>query len=240
MLQEWKNFSKILRDVLDLEPHPVGISLFNSSSKIEGTKLRICKTILDAAKGESFKIGRENNLCLGAGWHLGFYKFNPKVEKIIKRFIVEGEKLFSDYKVLENLISQMEEFSYDPNRYFILFPLDKMDNKPQLVIFVCNPEQASRILTLSIFIDGKMPKIKIGGPTCRMVIAYPILTGELNLSFYDYTSRRMCNVEKDKLLISIPYKRISKIIDSLDRCSAGKAKLGYPQEFKDLLKKIRR
>jgi len=80
-----------------------------------------------------------------------------------------------------------------------------------------------------------MPKIKIGGPTCRMSIIYPLLTGEVNISFYDYTARKICNVEKDKLLISIPYKKIPQIIESIEKCSAGKAKIEYPAEFREFL-----
>jgi uncharacterized protein (DUF169 family) len=80
-----------------------------------------------------------------------------------------------------------------------------------------------------------MPGIKIGGPTCRMSIIYPLLTDEINISFYDYTARKMCNVEKDKLLISIPYNKMPSIIESIDKCSAGKAKIEYPTEFRQFL-----
>jgi uncharacterized protein (DUF169 family) len=82
-----------------------------------------------------------------------------------------------------------------------------------------------------------MPKIKIGGPTCRLSIIYPLSTGEVNLSFYDYTARKICNVEKDKLLISVPYSRIPRMIESIEKCSAGKAKIEYPQEFREFLQK---
>ena len=47
----------------------------------------------------------------------------------------------------------------------------------------------------------------------------------------------MCNVPKDKLLVSIPYDRIPKIIESIDKCSAGTAKIEYPQEFREFLQK---
>jgi uncharacterized protein (DUF169 family) len=82
-----------------------------------------------------------------------------------------------------------------------------------------------------------MPRIKIGGPACRMAITYPLVTGELNISFYDYTARKMCRVERDKLLVSVPYKRIPQIIESIDECSAGTAKVEYPQEFREFLQK---
>ena len=68
-----------------------------------------------------------------------------------------------------------------------------------------------------------------------MAITYPLVTGELNISFYDYTARKMCGVERDKLLVTIPYQRMPEIIESIDKCSAGTAKVEYPQEFREFL-----
>jgi uncharacterized protein (DUF169 family) len=191
---------------------------------------------LDAGKGGILEINKTNNACFGASWHLGFHPMrDEKVKEMVKKFVVEGEKLFCSYQALDNLITQMEEPPDNSNSYFVLVPLEKAEFKPQLVIFIVNADAACRLLTLVTFIDGIMPKIKIGGPTCRMSIIYPLLTGEVNISFYDYTARKICNVEKDKLLISIPYKKIPAIIDAIDKCPAGRAKIEYPAEFRKFL-----
>jgi len=237
--KEWQNYSLILKDLLNLEYSPVALScvkeaLLSQSDK----KVRICRTILDAGRGETFQIGNENNACFGASWHLGFQKIkDPKVINMIKKFVVEGEKLFCSYEALDNLISQMEEVPDNSHSYFILCPMEKAEIDPGLVIFICDANAACRLLTLATFIDGAMPKIKIGGPTCRMAVIYPLVTGELNVSFYDYTARKMCNVEKDKLLITIPYKKIPGIMGSIDTCSAGRAKIEFPQELGNFCRK---
>ena len=237
--KEWQDYSLILKELLNLESSPVAVSCLKTPFlKSFDRKLRICRAILDAAGGRILQVAKENNTCFGAGWHLGFHKLkDPKVINMIKKFVVEGEKLFCSYEALDNLISQMEVVPDNSGSYFVLSPLEKAEFSPQLVIFVCNAEAACRLLTLAIFLDGNMPKIKMGGPTCRMAIIYPLLTEELNLSFYDYTARKMCNVEKDKLLITIPYKKIPKIVESIDKCSAGGAKIEYPQEFREFLQK---
>jgi uncharacterized protein (DUF169 family) len=115
--------------------------------------------------------------------------------------------------------------------------MEKAESQPQLVIFICNAEQACRLLTFVTFFDGRMPAIKLGGPTCRMSIIYPLQSGEVNISFYDYTARKLCHVEKDKLLISIPYQLIPQMIENLDTCSGGRAKVEFPQEFRSFLQK---
>jgi len=237
--KEWQDYSLILKELFSLEFSPVAISCLKEPLlKDNLKKMRICRAILDAGRGEILQLGKGNNACFGAGWHLGFYKLNdPKVRDMVRKFVVEGEKLFLSYEALDKLIEQMEEVPDNSDSYFILSPLEKAEFIPQLVIFICNAEQACRLLTLETFPDGLIPKIKIGGPTCRMAIIYPLLSGELNISFYDYTARKMCNLEKDKLLVSIPYKKIPPIIQNIEKCSAGRAKIEFPQEFREFLQK---
>lgn len=237
--KQWQEYAAILKDLLGLDYSPVGVSCLKEPFlEASDEKVRICRAILDAGRGEALQVDKKNNACFGASWHLGFQRIkDPKVQGMIKKFVVEGEKLFCSYQALDNLISQMEEPPDNGRSYFLLSPLEKSPFQPGLVIFIVNAEAACRLLTLVTFLDGKMPKVKIGGPTCRLSIIYPLLTQEVNLSFYDYTARKMCNVEKDKLLISIPYQKIPPIIDSIEKCSAGKAKISFPPEFREFLQK---
>jgi uncharacterized protein (DUF169 family) len=156
---------------------------------------------------------------------------------MVKKFVVEGEKLFCSYEALDSLMSGMEEPPDHSDTAFVLAPMEKSEEEPELVIFICDAEASCRLLTLAIFVDGKMPQIKIGGPTCRMSIIYPLESSRLNLSFYDYTARKLCGVDKDKLLVSIPYKDIPRIVESIERCSAGEAKIEFPPEFRQFLQK---
>jgi uncharacterized protein (DUF169 family) len=226
--KEWQDYSLILKELLSLEYSPIALSclkdpLLNDSEK----KVRICRAILDAGKGQTQRVDKINNACRGAALHLGFRKTDQNIEAVIKEFVVEEEKLLCSYRAFENLRSQMEAPPDNRHSYFILSPMEKANTQPQLALFVVNAESSCRLLTLAIFLDGAMPKIKIGGPTCWMNITYPLLTGEINLSFYDYTARKMCNLEKDKLLITIPYAKIPKMIEGIDKCSAGSAKTEF-------------
>jgi len=237
--KEWQGFALVLKELFNLEYSPVAVSCLKEPLLEDaGKKVRICRAILDAGRGETIQVNKINNACFGAAWHLGFHQIkDPQVVGMVKKFVVEGEKLFSSYQALDNLLSQIEGPPDNSDAYFVLSPMEKAQFKPELVIFVVNSEAACRLLTLVTFVDGIMPKIKIGGPTCRMSIIYPLATQEVNLSFYDYTARKMCNVEKDKLIVTIPYKKIPQIIDSIDKCTAGKAKIEFPPEFREFLQK---
>lgn len=235
--KEWQGQALILKELLELEYSPLAVSCAKGPLLPTPEKrLRICRAILDAGKGQALQIDKANNACFGAGWHLGFHKIkDPKITEMVKKFVVEGEKFFCSYAALDNLLAQMEEPPDNSGNYFILSPLEKAELEPQLVIFIADAEAACRLLTLVTFLDGKMPKIKIGGPTCRLSIIYPLVSGELNISFYDYAARKLCNVEKDKLLVTIPYKKIPQIVSSIDIYSAGRAKIEFPPEFRQFL-----
>lgn len=237
--KDWQEYSQIFKELLGLEYSPVAISCLKESIPApQDKRLRICRAILDAGRGETLQISKDNNACFGAAWHLGFHKIkDKKTEEMVRKFVVEGEKLFCSYDALDNLMKQMDEVPDNSESYFILSPLEQAEFQPQVVIFICNAEQACRLLTFVTFWDGIMPKIKMGGPTCRMIISYPMLTGQINISFYDYTARKMCNVEKDKLLVSFPYAKIPALIADIDKCSGGRAKVEFPQEFREFLQK---
>ena len=238
--KDWQQSSLILKDVLCLDFSPVALSCLKEPFlKSFDQKVRICRAILEAGKGATLQIGKQNNACFGAAWHLGFQKLkNQKAMEMVKKFVVEGEKLFSSYQALDNLIAEMGDAPDNADSYFVLSPLEKCEFEPELVIFVCDAQIACRLLTLSTFIDGAMPKIKIGGPTCRMVVIYPLLANEVNISFYDYTARKMCNVPRDKLLVSIPFNKITQMVEGIDKCSGGRAKLEYPQGFREFLQRM--
>jgi len=238
----WKIYSNELSELLSLETHPVAINCLEKKEvQPDAKKVRICRSILEAASGKAREIYKENNACFGANWHLGFQKNeNPKVRQITKKFVVEGEKLFSSYEALENLIAEMEKPPDNADNCFTLVPMDQTEREPELVIFVCNPEQACRLLTFVTFFEGKMPSIKIGGPTCRMAVIYPLVSKQMNISFQDYAARQICKMDKNQLLVSMPYKMIPKIVENIDKCLAGTAKKEYPEELKVLMQRRRK
>ena len=110
-LKKWQEYVKIFKDVFGFDNELVAVSCIKGQDTDVGQgKVRICRAILDAAAGKSLKIDKSNNACFGASWHLGFNQIkDPQVLEMIKKFVVEGEKLFCSYEALDKLISQMED-----------------------------------------------------------------------------------------------------------------------------------
>ncbi len=74
----------------------------------------------------------------------------------------------------------------------------------------------------------------MSGSTCHQAVAYPIVTGELNVSLMDYTSRRIRGYKPEDLLASVPYHRFHGIMRSIEHCTAGRARMEVPESFRRL------
>ena len=78
--KQWQEYSKTLKEVLNLDFSPVAL-ICTKDPKIKPSekKVRICRAILEAGKGASICLNKENNACFGASWHLGFQSLkNPR------------------------------------------------------------------------------------------------------------------------------------------------------------------
>jgi uncharacterized protein (DUF169 family) len=69
-----------------------------------------------------------------------------------------------------------------------------------------------------------------------MAIAYPLVSGEVNVSFLDYTARKMKKYDPNELIVSVPYHRMPDLVASVARSTAGTAETKIPPEFAHLLR----
>ena len=73
----------------------------------------------------------------------------------------------------------------------VFAPLGITPLEPDVVLFFVNAEQACRLLTLYTYFTGKSPRTEMMGSGCHMAVAYPLVSGEINVSFSDWTARPM-------------------------------------------------
>jgi uncharacterized protein (DUF169 family) len=154
--------------------------------------------------------------------------------RALQKFLVEGEKLCSSIVVFHRMRALNTPAPLGLADNVIICSLEKSETRPDLVIFICTPEQASRLITLATFYDGIPPKLEITGSTCRMSIGYPIVSGQINANFFDYTSRKIKGFGKDELIVSIPYEKMDNLVKAIPNCTAGTAEIEYPEEFRRL------
>ncbi|HVO76518.1 MAG TPA: DUF169 domain-containing protein [Candidatus Bathyarchaeia archaeon] len=223
---EWTNYSEELRSLLGLEGSPVAVTFsMEPAEGAAGGKCRVCDAFLKARDGATIDLTAATSSCMGGTWFLGLgAPPTGDADKALKDFLVNGEKLFSSLAT----ICRSRILSTPPPTgiadHVVFAPLGLAKLRPDLVLFVCNAEQASRLVTLDMFDTGVPPRIEMSGATCHQAVGYPVGTGELNVSLMDFTSRRSKGYMASDLIVTIPYHRMPGVMRSIDLCTAGRAK----------------
>lgn len=238
----WQEYSTRLREVLGLEGSPIAVSYSMApASGGKRGKHRVCQALLDVRDGAIINLSKESSGCPGGTWHLGLGpRPSGEGDKALKKFLVEGEKLFCSIATMHRTMTLTSPPPLGLAEYVVFSPLEKAEIAPDLVVFLCNPEQACRLVTLATYPDGLPPKTESAGSTCHMVIAYPLVSGELNISLMDYTSRKYQDYRADELFVTVPYHKLPGLVGSIDHCSAGTAKVEFPAGFEEVTSGRRR
>jgi uncharacterized protein (DUF169 family) len=105
-----------------------------------------------------------------------------------------------------------------------LYPVSKDVFVPDLIIFLVNAEQVSRLITLAQFWDGKTPSFEMRGSLCWSSITYPVVSGNFNVTSGDISARRMVGWDKNAMIASVPVEKIQGIADAINKSTAGTAK----------------
>jgi len=231
---EWAAYADEIRELLGLEGNPVAITYsMKPPSTSVGGKHRVCDALLRARDGKVIDLTASTSACAGGTWHLGLGE-RPRGEgdKALKEFLVNGEKLYCSIAAFHRMQTLTMVPPLGLADHVVLSPLGKAEFRPDIVLFICNAQQACRLVTLDSYDTGIPPRIEMAGSTCHQAVAYPIVSGELNVSLMDYTSRRIRGYKPEDLLVSIPYHRFLGVMRSINHCTAGRAKMEIPESFR--------
>jgi uncharacterized protein (DUF169 family) len=233
----WYEYAQQLKDVLSLDGSPVGVA-FKDEPANNGKNQKIipCVAIYQAArKGSTFNISAETCTCPGGTNSLGLAAPAPERAAMVRKFLIEGEKFSSCYASFFRSRALSE--SKPPigvSQYVIIGPLEDFQLKPDLVLFLCTPAQASRLITLATYETGIPLKAQLNGSTCAGSIAFPLNTGRVNVSFIDNSSRHLVKGYKDTdLIFSAPFYYVRSIVESIPLSTAGTAEPGM--QMKEIL-----
>lgn len=225
--------SKILKRVLGLQKEPLSISFTNeeiSTGRYE--KTFICKVLKLAAEGECFVIDEKMSTCPGGSTYCGFSaEMTGDKKRRLQNFLTKGEKLTNSVVSFERMRKLGAPLPTGLADRIVICPLDKSEIKPDMILFLCNAEQACRIITLDTYWDGLNPEGQFIGALCDTAISYTIMTGNTNISMGDWTARNHQQFEPDIVFVSVPYERMENLIAAIPECSAGEAAANIPEEF---------
>jgi len=181
-------------------------------------------------------LSEESCACPGGKTHLGLTQRG----EIPWKMLVEGEKLWYDVKTAIRSSVEVEKIARPPyglSTKIFLYHVKKCLFQPDIILMLVNAEQASRLITLNQFWDGKTPSIEMRGPLCWSAITYPLVSGNFNLTVGDISARRMERWDPGLMVASIPWERIRGIAEAVDLSTAGRAERS--EEFERMTEKMR-
>jgi len=230
----YKEQADVFKRTFELKYEPMAISFTNDEIQFgRYEKTSICNAMKLASEGESFIIDQKVSICPGGNQFCGFSEPHTGEQKRrLQQFLTKGERLTGSIVSFERMRKLAVPPATDLADRIVISPLDKAEIRPDMILFLCNAEQACRLITLDTYWDGISPEQQIIGALCYSAIVYTIMSGNTNMTTGDWTARSHQGFEPDVIFLSIPYERIHNLIAAIPHCSAGDAKAHIPEEFK--------
>jgi uncharacterized protein (DUF169 family) len=234
---EWQTWGRQLIEVLALKQSPVSVTYSDAAPEGAGTgKCRVCGALRQAAQGAIIDLTGDNSTCPGGSLYLGLRAQPPEHARVLREFLIHGEKLFSSPAAIHRSMAMAKvKPPFGMADHVVFAPLDRAPVAPDVAIFLCGAWQAARLINLAYFESGLPMECDPTGSLCRSVITYPLITGRVNVSFGDVTARKSERYPEDELFVTLPHAHLRSVVASLDRCSAGTAKSELPAAMRRVM-----
>ena len=222
---EKASLSAKLKDTLQLEGSPVAVAITPEPPlglRYWRRRATVCMMIQSARRGAAFYCSAASIICGGRA-HLGI---GQSPIRNLADFLVRREKLAKSVAAAHNMLNLTRERAPKLGEYIAFSPLEKASFNPDVVVFVGIPFQISRLMFLDAFETGEIDTVH-GEPLCSGVIATPITTGKIGVSFLDMACRAFGRYKPEEMAAGIPYRRLPRIVSSIDLSSAGTAKADF-------------
>jgi uncharacterized protein (DUF169 family) len=221
-IEQNARYTRKLQETLGLDGSPVAVALSDNSPRLmKSLKRRStpCMMIQMARRGGIFYCPGERILCGGRA-HLGM---GESIIHNLDEFLVRKEKLFGSKTAARTLLNKAKALAPDNITCVSFSPLELAHLTPDVIIIIGTPAQISRIIFLNAFNTGEVEAIH-GEPLCSGVIALPIKTARIGISFLDVSCRVFGKYKPEEMAIGIPYQRLPYIVENIALSTAGIAK----------------
>lgn len=223
---DYAEISEKLVKYLDLRYEPVAVKVLKKGESIpEGysepeKNLRHCQSIMRARKGESFVIPAEKHACVVGGSSLGLI---PTPAKVASGEFHANLKLFDSADAAAEMIKMRPAFEPESRIATLVSPLKDAKVEPDVVILVDQPETIYWVVPASTYYGGGRANFSLAAfqATCADTTILPVLNGEINLSLGCFGCRRATDIQKDEMLMGIPFNKLEEIVGVLENIHDG-------------------
>ena len=155
------------------------------------------------------------------------------------KLLEEGAMAYPLYAATPEIgvrLNQTPCLSYSPGRKFLISPLDRASNTPDVVLVFGNSAQINRLVLAVAYMTGESVEGSfLGRGSCIQSIIKTVQTRNCQVVIPGTGDRALALAADDELIFAIPRERFSEIIDGLE----GSQKAGgfrFPTLFPALLR----
>lgn len=228
----WQGWSDPLKRSLKLATEPVAVTFAGPpppDCEPPHGRVSVCQALRRASEGEPVTITAETCGCPGGLVSLGLGQLPPAGQERLSDFLVTREKVYASRMALHRSQQSLTAPVGVASRV-VFSPLSTAGDLPDLVVFVGTPGSLHHLLGFAGFWEGGSIKAELVGPACRTGITYPVVTGEIGLSLFDFGARRLAGFGDDQLLVGVPFHRIVAIVHAFDRHGLGGTRDARPEQ----------
>ena len=208
--------------LLGLKRKLVGMSFFFNSADYENapeksmkTAMSYCAMVRVAACGHARKAGVENVRCPGARRALGLTPADEDFLSGGRYFSLGLYKDMEQAKKTAHQVSRIKERVYG----FSVGPFSLCKAPPHVVIAICDPNQAMRLIQGYIYHSGPVPVMESLGTqgVCAELTVRPFQTQKPNVSLLCSNTRFTCMWKDGELGMGMPYGIFPTMVDGVEK-----------------------
>lgn len=220
-MNNYQEAARELEDTLGLESCLIGVKYGDKPDLRGDTERRLaaCEAI-DVVRREKavVNLSWESCNCIGGKYYLGLAAV-PK-EQII-RVVMDVHKMFASEQIAQRFLDNVPPPSGWGN-VVVIARLSDMSVEPDLVLSVCNADQANRIVSLLMYSGLRPFTYNLVSAGCTS-LAHSMVTGEVDINFITgHARRRVPNFAGHELIVAMPFKRFKEAVANLPYAGAGR------------------
>lgn len=221
MINEIQKMGQELISILDLNNFPVGVKFLEKTEEQPVNtevlqKHRYCQALMKARDGKSVILTGEEISCPAAASAFGF---RPLPEKLESGKGLIGFGIVSDPNVGKEMFKGMKRLNEGQIQQLHLYPLNKAEYIPDIVILEDDPEKLMWIALAYLHATGGkriQSSTAILQATCVDTSIIPFLSQRLNFVFGCYGCRDATDLGENEAILGFPVSILPKIIEHLE------------------------
>ncbi len=220
---EYAEWASVLKDVLGLRWHVVGIHLLPKGAPVPDVPIpeeryRYCQSLMAARRGRSMMMPANRHACPDGTSILGLTPIPAKLAS--GELYILFHKLDS-VEAAQRMVRErpmLEPRSIDAT---IVFPLDDAPVDPQVVAVIAKPEQVMWLCMAASYYTGHRFDFHASGynAQCVETTLLPYSTGEPNISFGCYGCRASSDIGDEYMFMGIPVDMMPTVVKGLRELS---------------------